>query len=680
MLIASVVSASASSPASGGGRAKAEGDATGPSGASGSGPRYLNLGSSGSPSARARAGTGTLGGSSSILEVLQEESGTPVVDEASETPQAVPGGSWAARNRLGRAQEEGKGGAGQQDGDPRGQESDDRTMFNNYESTTKRLRFDSVSSYSLVLSKSGGTTGRAGRNSGLNSVAHSQLNKGSRETIPQPQILSFVSQQMPTTSSYQPPRLVMSSKDGGSNMSGHGSILNNFITEGAEEDDAQDEESGSRAVRAAAASLFNSDRKTTSSHRPDNEQIYIDASNEEIAQQTEPVLTSTDEREGRDQNPLITPEGLLCEDGIEQVAARVRKLSDEVGGYRIERTDSLEFTDNSMGDDVAPPEEYTRRHAGPADQDGFAHHAAEAVRASTGMSRADDGQLEAPPEPMSSEEEPPTSEAPGRQLEAEESSFDPALLHVSSAVFEEGAMPRVVRPSQARSPFHPPAPFRHRAQVPAASALEPAASATMTDEDSLEQSKLAASGRIKRHLHDFIRQSTDLGATLGLTPAAGLRPQYRSDVWASKGLTPQKKRPLQPQQRTAAGGSFQNDLVCPVIPETDPRRLERKEALQYAQGWPHQHAAAYQSAGLPPNHGAPEYEIYTDATHGEIQMPNYLYSETDQPRGIPSQYMQSCLNQIPSAYQGQGYSPNGEYTSNDSSPYQTPYKTLTARN
>jgi len=59
-------------------------------------------------------------------------------------------------------------------------------MFNNYEYTSQRLRFDSVSSYSLVLSKSGGTTGREGRNSGLNSVVHNQLNKGSRETIPQP--------------------------------------------------------------------------------------------------------------------------------------------------------------------------------------------------------------------------------------------------------------------------------------------------------------------------------------------------------------------------------------------------------------------------------------------------------------------------------------------------------------
>lgn len=102
MLIASVVSASASSPASGGDAAKAEGEATGPSGASGSGPRYLNLGSSSSPGARALAGTGTLGGSSSILEVLREESGTPVVEEASETPLAIPDGNWAAWNRHGR--------------------------------------------------------------------------------------------------------------------------------------------------------------------------------------------------------------------------------------------------------------------------------------------------------------------------------------------------------------------------------------------------------------------------------------------------------------------------------------------------------------------------------------------------------------------------------------------------
>ena len=42
----------------------------------------------------------------------------------------------------------------------------------------------------------------------------------------------------------------------------------------------------------------------------------------------------------------------------------------------------------------------------------------------------------------------------------------------------------------------------------------------------------------------------------------------------------------------------------------------------------------------------PEYEVYNDATQGEIQMPNYLYSETDQIRGIPSQYMQSCLHQM----------------------------------
>lgn len=62
-------------------------------------------------------------------------------------------------------------------------------------------------------------------------------------------------------------------------------------------------------------------------------------------------------------------------------------------------------------------------------------------------------------------------------------------------------------------------------------------------------------------------------------------------------------------------------------------------------------------------------------------MPNYLYSETDQVRGIPSQYMQSCLNQMTNTYHLQGSSPNqGEYTSNDSSPYQTPYKALTARN
>lgn len=263
---------------------------------------------------------------------------------------------------------------------------------------------------------------------------------------------------MHTTSSYQVPRLVMSSKDGGSNMSGQGSILNNFITEGAEEDDAQDG-SPSRAIRAAAASLFNTDAKSTSSHRQDKDEIYIDASNEEIAQPTEGLLTSTDERNGRDQHPLITPEGLLCEDGIEQVAARVRKLSDEAGGYRIEGTDSLEFTDNSIGDEAAPREEHTRRHAGQADQDGFAHHAEEAVRASTAMSRAEDGELEAPPESMSTDEQLPPRETPSRQLEAEESSFDPQLLLVSSAVFEEGAMPRVVRASQERSPFHQRSPF-----------------------------------------------------------------------------------------------------------------------------------------------------------------------------------------------------------------------------
>ena len=139
----------------------------------------------------------------------------------------------------------------------------------------------------------------------------------------------------------------------------------------------------------------------------------------------------------------------------------------------------------------------------------------------------------------------------------------------------------------------------------------------MTEEDSLEQSKLAASGQIKRHLHDFIRRSSDLGATLGLTPAAGRRPQYKSDVWASKGLTP-PKRPTQPQHRTATTGSFQNGMVRPAIPETDPRRLERREPGAYTQGWPHQHAAVYQSAGIPRSHGAPEYEVYPDATHGEI--------------------------------------------------------------
>ena len=84
MLIASVVSASASSPASGGDQPKAEGDAAGASGASGSGRGFTNnLGSSGSHDRRVLAGTGVLGGSSSILEVLREESGTPVVEEIS---------------------------------------------------------------------------------------------------------------------------------------------------------------------------------------------------------------------------------------------------------------------------------------------------------------------------------------------------------------------------------------------------------------------------------------------------------------------------------------------------------------------------------------------------------------------------------------------------------------------
>ena len=186
MLIASVVSASASSPASGGALAKAEEDATGPSGASECGQLYNNLGSSGSPGARILAGTGALGGSSSILEVLQEESGTPVVEEASETPVAIPGRNNAAWNRHGREEEEKKCGEGRQESETRARESDDQKMFNNYEYTTKRLRFDSISSYSLVLSKSGGTTTREGRNSVLNSVAHNPLNKGSRETIPQP--------------------------------------------------------------------------------------------------------------------------------------------------------------------------------------------------------------------------------------------------------------------------------------------------------------------------------------------------------------------------------------------------------------------------------------------------------------------------------------------------------------
>ena len=69
------------------------------------------------------------------------------------------------------------------------------------------------------------------------------------------------------------------------------------------------------------------------------------------------------------------------------MAARVRKLSDEVGvGYRIERTDSLEFSNNSIGDELSPREASTRRQANQTDKDDFTHQAAAAVRASTAMS------------------------------------------------------------------------------------------------------------------------------------------------------------------------------------------------------------------------------------------------------------------------------------------------------
>ena len=77
---------------------------------------------------------------------------------------------------------------------------------------------------------------------------------------------------------------------------------------------------------------------------------------------------------------------------------------------------------------------------------------------------------------------------------------------------------------------------------------------------------------------------------------------------------------------------------------------------------------------IPPRHGVPEYEVYNDATQGEIQMPNYLYSETDQIRGIPSQYMQSCLHQMTNSCHLQQHTPSRNQTTDDSSPYQTPYK------
>ena len=112
MLIASVVSASASSPASGGDNAKAEGDAAGASVASGSGRQYTNnLGSSGSPRARVLVGAGTLGGSSSILEVLREESGTPQVEDV--TPLEMLPGRNNASWTQGREQAERDGGEGQ---------------------------------------------------------------------------------------------------------------------------------------------------------------------------------------------------------------------------------------------------------------------------------------------------------------------------------------------------------------------------------------------------------------------------------------------------------------------------------------------------------------------------------------------------------------------------------------
>ena len=74
------------------------------------------------------------------------------------------------------------------------------------------------------------------------------------------------------------PRLVVSSKDDGSNISGPGSILNNFITEGVEEDDCQ-VGSQTKELKAATVALFNTDGKSASSNRNENDQIYIDASN-----------------------------------------------------------------------------------------------------------------------------------------------------------------------------------------------------------------------------------------------------------------------------------------------------------------------------------------------------------------------------------------------------------------
>ena len=77
---------------------------------------------------------------------------------------------------------------------------------------------------------------------------------------------------------------------------------------------------------------------------------------------------------------------------------------------------------------------------------------------------------------------------------------NPELLHMNSAVFEEGTMPRAVLSSK------PGPALQHRSQLPQVNIIEPTTgSATVTEEDSLAQSALSASGRIKRHLHDFIR-------------------------------------------------------------------------------------------------------------------------------------------------------------------------------
>ena len=67
---------------------------------------------------------------------------------------------------------------------------------------------------------------------------HNFNNQGSRETIPQPHVYSFVSQPIITNSSNRLPKYAHNSSNAGSRISGQGSLLNNFITEGGEEDEA----------------------------------------------------------------------------------------------------------------------------------------------------------------------------------------------------------------------------------------------------------------------------------------------------------------------------------------------------------------------------------------------------------------------------------------------------------